>query len=112
MVHGEGEGFCEQLGHVYAASHGLEKHKALVGCTPAPLDMCVCMKAYCDAAQHVRENLQKMGLQYKVVVSMPVLHQPNSLNMPQASAWLRSAVEILSADVILSCYIIKKDLQY
>lgn len=57
MVHGEGEGFCEHLGHVDVASHGLEKHKALVGCTPAPLDMCVCMKAYCDAAQHVRENL-------------------------------------------------------
>lgn len=50
MVRGEGGGFCEHLGHVGVACHGLETHKALVGCTPAPLDIRVCMKAYCDAA--------------------------------------------------------------
>lgn len=45
------KGFHEHLGHVDVAGHGLKKHKAFVGCTPAPLDMRVCMKAYCDAAQ-------------------------------------------------------------
>lgn len=48
------KGFHEHLGHVDVAGHGLEKHKAFVGCTPAPLDMRVCMKAYWDAAQQVR----------------------------------------------------------